>query len=92
MAAVRLSLTVPSSPMASHRLVKSPATKLSRLSPFGLGHTKPKHFRDMAKVVWDNRDNLGHAWKVITKGVCDGCALGTAVFLTLFLVQLTGGS
>ena len=64
--------------MASHRLVTSLSTKLSRLSPLGLGHTKPKHFRDMAKVVWDNRDNLGYAWKVITKGVCDGCALGVA--------------
>src|SRR5207237_185176 len=25
-----------------------------------------------------NRDNLPYAWKVITKGVCDGCALGVA--------------
>src|SRR2546423_257138 len=32
----------------------------------------------MAKVLWDNRDNLGYAWKVITRGVCDGCALGVA--------------
>src|SRR4051812_21434724 len=32
----------------------------------------------MVKVVWDNRDNLGYAWKVITRGVCDGCALGVA--------------
>jgi molybdopterin-dependent oxidoreductase alpha subunit len=46
--------------------------------PFGLGHTKPKHFRDMLKVVWKNRDNLPYAWKVITRGVCDGCALGVA--------------
>jgi len=64
--------------MASHRLVPTLSSKFARLSPFGLGHTKPKHFRDMAKVVWDNRDNLGYAWKVITKGVCDGCALGVA--------------
>lgn len=39
---------------------------------------KPQHFRDMAKVVWENRDNLPYAWKVLTKGVCDGCALGVA--------------
>ena len=25
--------------------------RLARLSPFGLGHTKPKHFRDMLRVV-----------------------------------------
>ena len=48
--------------------------------PFGLGETKPKHFRDMGKVVWENRDNLGYAWKVLSRGVCDGCALGVAGF------------
>jgi molybdopterin-dependent oxidoreductase alpha subunit len=32
----------------------------------------------MAKIVWDNRDNLPYAWKVLSKGVCDGCALGVA--------------
>lgn len=46
--------------------------------PFGVGQVKPQHFRDMAKVVWQNRDNLGYAWQVISKGVCDGCALGVA--------------
>src|SRR5881628_1819383 len=34
----------------------------------------------MAKVVWKNRDNLGYAWKVLSQGVCDGCALGVAGF------------
>ncbi len=51
---------------------------LSRWSPFGIGHVKPKHFRDMLGVVWKNRDNLPYAWKVVTRGVCDGCALGVA--------------
>jgi molybdopterin-dependent oxidoreductase alpha subunit len=46
--------------------------------PFGMGQVKPAHFRDMARIVWENRDNLGYAWRVITKGVCDGCALGVA--------------
>jgi molybdopterin-dependent oxidoreductase alpha subunit len=46
--------------------------------PFGIGQIKPRHFRDMARVVWENRDNLPYAWKVITQGVCDGCALGVA--------------
>ncbi len=46
--------------------------------PFGLGERKPHHFLDMLKVVWANRDNLGYAWKVLTRGVCDGCALGTS--------------
>ena len=48
--------------------------------PFGLGTWKPKHFRDMAGVVWKNRDNLPYAWKVLSRGVCDGCALGVAGF------------
>lgn len=45
--------------------------------PFGLGQVKPKHFRDMLRVAWQNRDNLRYAWRVLTRGVCDGCALGT---------------
>ncbi len=48
--------------------------------PFGLGRWKPKHFRDMAGVVWRNRDNLPYAWRVLSRGVCDGCALGVAGF------------
>jgi molybdopterin-dependent oxidoreductase alpha subunit len=48
--------------------------------PFGVGTWKPKHFRDMAGVVWKNRDNLPYAWKVLSRGVCDGCALGVAGF------------
>lgn len=45
--------------------------------PFGLGQTKPHHYLDMLRIVWANRDNLPYAWKVLNKGVCDGCALGT---------------
>ncbi len=62
----------------SHRIQASFTDKLKSLLPFGIGRTKPKHFRDMIGIVWKNRDNLGYAWKVITKGVCDGCALGVA--------------
>ncbi len=49
-----------------------------RLIPFGLGEVKPTHFRDMLSVAWKNRDNLPYAYQVLTKGVCDGCALGVA--------------
>src|SRR6187551_2917166 len=52
--------------------------KLARVSPFGVGWRKPKHFRDMLVIAWRNRDNPGYAWKVLTRGVCDGCALGVA--------------
>ena len=54
--------------------------KLKSAVPFGLGQRKPKHFREMLRVVWRNRDNLKYAWKVLTQGVCDGCALGVAGF------------
>jgi molybdopterin-dependent oxidoreductase alpha subunit len=56
------------------------AGPLRRAVPFGLGQTKPRHFRDMARIVWENRDNLGYAWQVLRRGVCDGCALGVAGF------------
>jgi molybdopterin-dependent oxidoreductase alpha subunit len=46
--------------------------------PFGLGKLKPKHIRDTMKTVWHNRDNLPYAARIITQGVCDGCALGVA--------------
>lgn len=46
--------------------------------PFGLGQIKPHHIRDTMKVVWDNRDNLPYAYRILTQGVCDGCALGVS--------------
>ena len=45
--------------------------------PFGLGEDKPKHFRDMARIWWTNRDQLEYATRILKEGVCDGCALGT---------------
>ena len=44
--------------------------------PFGLGHTKPSHYWEMLKVAWENRGNLAYAWRILTRGVCDGCSLG----------------
>lgn len=32
----------------------------------------------MLAVAWRNRDNPAYAWRVLTRGVCDGCALGVA--------------
>ncbi|MHA6251763.1 FdhF/YdeP family oxidoreductase [Oceanobacillus sp. CAU 1775] len=46
--------------------------------PFGLGKVKPHHIRDMGKVVWENKDNLPYAKRILTQGVCDGCALGVS--------------
>ncbi len=47
------------------------------LAPNGIGQIKPNHYLEMAKVVWRNRDELPFAWRILTRGVCDGCALGT---------------
>ncbi|MFA5058226.1 MAG: molybdopterin-dependent oxidoreductase, partial [Opitutaceae bacterium] len=63
-----------------HRVRPSLRERLARALPFGLGWRKPKHFRDMLVVAWRNRDNPGYAWKILTQGVCDGCALGVAGF------------
>jgi molybdopterin-dependent oxidoreductase alpha subunit len=46
--------------------------------PFGLGKIKPKHIRDTMRIALENKDNLGYATRIITKGVCDGCALGVS--------------
>ncbi len=47
------------------------------LVPFGPNrHPRPRPFVEMAKVVWENRDNLPYAWRILNHGVCDGCSLG----------------
>ena len=46
--------------------------------PNGIGLDKPNHFGDMARVAWQNRRHARYAWKLLTRGVCDGCALGVA--------------
>jgi molybdopterin-dependent oxidoreductase alpha subunit len=64
----------------SRRIEVSAADRVKCAMPFGIGQTKPTHFRDMFRIAWANRDNVGYAWKVLSKGVCDGCALGVAGF------------
>jgi molybdopterin-dependent oxidoreductase alpha subunit len=44
--------------------------------PNGIGQQKPNHYADMVRVAWANRNHPIYAWKVLTKGACDGCALG----------------
>ena len=50
------------------------------LSPNGIGKQKPNHFGEMAKVAWENRRHPLYAWRILRRGVCDGCALGVAGF------------
>ena len=44
--------------------------------PFGLGQTKPHHYLEILKFIWENRDSLPYAWRILRHGVCDGCSLG----------------
>jgi molybdopterin-dependent oxidoreductase alpha subunit len=50
------------------------------LAPNGIGHQKPNHYKEMAKVAWKVKGNARKAWKILAEGVCDGCALGVAGF------------
>ena len=61
------------------KLDKTPTPSLwASLAPMGLGKVKPHHIRDTMKVVWENKDNLPYAYRILTQGVCDGCALGVS--------------
>ncbi|MGH7886477.1 MAG: molybdopterin-dependent oxidoreductase [Candidatus Binatia bacterium] len=57
--------------------LKSHDTPLSRTVPFGLtGQTKPRRYREMFGILWENRKAIPYAWNVLNHGVCDGCSLG----------------
>ncbi|HTK06248.1 MAG TPA: FdhF/YdeP family oxidoreductase [Ktedonobacteraceae bacterium] len=45
--------------------------------PFGIGEIKPHHFSEIFKTIWQNKQHPLYAWRILTKGCCDGCALGT---------------
>jgi molybdopterin-dependent oxidoreductase alpha subunit len=50
---------------------------LALLVPFGLlARTKPRHYREMLAVAWENRGRWRYAWRILRHGVCDGCSLG----------------
>ncbi len=48
--------------------------------PNGIGEQKPNHYLEIARTVWDNKHALPYAWRILTQGVCDGCALGVSGF------------
>ncbi len=51
-------------------------TPIASWRTFGIGLPKPRHYREMLRVLWENRDNLPYAWRILRHGVCDGCSLG----------------
>jgi molybdopterin-dependent oxidoreductase alpha subunit len=48
--------------------------------PNGIGETKPNHYGEMVHTAWENKRHLPYAFRILSKGVCDGCALGVAGF------------
>ncbi len=45
--------------------------------PFGIGQRKPNNYAEIFRAIWENRDQLGYAWRILKDGCCDGCSLGT---------------
>jgi molybdopterin-dependent oxidoreductase alpha subunit len=48
------------------------------LVPLGLNVPHPNNYVELWRALGENRDALGYAWRILTTGVCDGCALGTS--------------
>ena len=48
------------------------------LIPYGLDEQHPNAYKDILASVWENRDNLSYAWRILNDGCCDGCSLGTS--------------
>lgn len=46
--------------------------------PFGFGEQHPNNFNEVFRAIWENRDEADFAWRIISQGVCDGCALGVS--------------
>src|SRR5258708_2912203 len=53
------------------------ARKWVSLVPYGLNEQQPNAYKDIVKAIWENRDQLGYAWRILNDGCCDGCSLGT---------------
>lgn len=49
----------------------------ANLVPFGLGDPHPNNFVEVFRAIQENSHDLPFAWRILTQGVCDGCALGT---------------
>ena len=46
--------------------------------PFGIGEQHANNFWEVFRAVWENRDQLSYAYRILNDGVCDGCSLGTS--------------
>ena len=48
------------------------------LVPFGLNEQHPRAYSQILEAAWENRNQLGYAWRILSDGCCDGCSLGTS--------------
>ena len=46
--------------------------------PFGIGLQRPNNYWEVARAALKSRNHPRYAWRILTQGVCDGCALGTS--------------
>ena len=47
------------------------------LVPYGLHEQHPNSYKEIFDTLWENRDNLPYAYRILRNGCCDGCSLGT---------------
>ncbi len=45
--------------------------------PFGVGEQRPNNYNEIFRAIAENGSQLPYAWRILSQGVCDGCALGT---------------
>src|SRR5256714_1899388 len=48
--------------------------------PYGAGEQRPNAYSEILRTIWENRGRWRYAWRILRRGVCDGCALGVAGF------------
>jgi len=46
--------------------------------PYGLNEQHPNSYKEIIESLWENRDNLPYAYRILRDGCCDGCSLGTS--------------
>ncbi len=46
--------------------------------PLGIGLQRPNNYWEVVRAALRSRRHPLYAWRVLSRGVCDGCALGTA--------------
>src|SRR2546428_1564382 len=47
------------------------------LVPYRHNQQHPNAYKDILSTIWENRDHLSYAYRILRDGCCDGCALGT---------------